>query len=75
MDNRQEKQGGGSLTRRIGLLILGYALAFLVYILGMTLGWGLSPRSWWWIVLGGFLGPAFVRLFTFAFGKDISGKQ
>jgi hypothetical protein len=75
MDKDKELVGGASLLRRTGLVLLGYALAFLVYCLGMIKGWGLPPKDWTWIVLCGFLGPAFMRAFTFAFGSELKGRD
>jgi hypothetical protein len=36
------------------LLILS-AMAYLFIILAMIKGWGLEPKSWFWIILGYFL--------------------
>ncbi len=33
-----------------------YALAVLVGIGVMVFGWGLQPKSWWWIIGGGVFG-------------------
>lgn len=74
MDKQDNTVGGASLLRRLSLVTLAYGLAFLVYCLGMMKGWGLKPVSWWWVVLGGFIGPAFVRVYTFAFGKELHRK-
>jgi hypothetical protein len=42
------------------LLLLGVAVGLGVAI--MIYGWGLHPRSWWWIIGGGVFGQAFVKV-------------
>jgi hypothetical protein len=46
-----------------GLLALLFVVALQVLLsIGiMTYGWGLTPRSWWWIVGGGVIGVTALR--------------
>jgi RsiW-degrading membrane proteinase PrsW (M82 family) len=36
--------------RRFMLMVFGVCLSILVSILVMIKGWGLEPKSWWWII-------------------------
>lgn len=38
------------------------ALIVLISILTMIYGWGLTPKSWWWIIGCGFFAALFIRL-------------
>ena len=36
-------------------------LTIVLSILVMIYGWGLEPKSWWWIIGGGVFGMTFIR--------------
>jgi hypothetical protein len=37
-------------------------VAISIQIATMMLGWGLQPKSWWWIVGAGFFGNVMVKI-------------
>lgn len=39
--------------RRFLVTVFGLALGICVSILVMIHGWGVQPKSWWWIIAGG----------------------
>jgi len=38
------------ILKNVILVLVGAALAITVSILVMINGWGLEPKSWWWII-------------------------
>ena len=42
------------------LFTLGCVIALGIAV--MIYGWGLHPRSWWWIIGGGIFGQVFLRI-------------
>jgi hypothetical protein len=42
-------------------IIVGVGLSILLTILVMIYGWGLTPKSWWWIIGIGFFGQVFAQ--------------
>jgi len=42
------------------LFTLGCTIALGIAV--MIYGWGLHPRSWWWIIGGGIFGQVFLRI-------------
>uniref|UniRef100_A0A6H1ZW01 Uncharacterized protein n=1 Tax=viral metagenome TaxID=1070528 RepID=A0A6H1ZW01_9ZZZZ len=38
---------------KVVVLIFGFTLGLLLSIAIMMFGWGLEPKSWWWIIGGG----------------------
>lgn len=55
-----------------GLLVL--ALMVGLSVLVMINGWGLEPKSWWWIIGGGLFGNAFLRVMADAVVDSKKGK-
>ena len=49
--------------RRFIIILAGLALAIGTSILVMVKGWGLEPRSWWWIIGASLLGHLVAQLF------------
>uniref|UniRef100_A0A6H1ZAA0 Uncharacterized protein n=1 Tax=viral metagenome TaxID=1070528 RepID=A0A6H1ZAA0_9ZZZZ len=45
------------------LIIVGFVVAVLTSILVMIHGWGLEPKSWWWIIGVSALGYTLSSLF------------
>ena len=46
--------------RELVILILS-TLIFIILTIGvMIFGWGLEPRSWWWIIGGGVFGKLLI---------------
>jgi len=46
-------------------LIAVFSIMVVSFILGVVVlihGWGLDPKSWWWIIGGGFLGRIFTEI-------------
>lgn len=52
------------MLKRWVILAIGYFMVVGCHVLAMTKGWGLEPKSYWWIVLAGVLGPIFIRAFA-----------
>jgi len=44
------------VARKIIVVLAGISLAIAVSILVMINGWGLEPKSWWWIIGGNTIG-------------------
>jgi len=44
------------LLRQLLVLCLGITLSVGMSVLVMIYGWGLEPKSWWWIIGVGFFG-------------------
>ena len=36
--------------RRVVIAIVAVAMSIFVTVLVMVYGWGLQPKSWWWII-------------------------
>jgi hypothetical protein len=43
--------------RSILILVFGICFAVACSVLNLVKGWGLEPKSWGWILIGGVLGP------------------
>ena len=41
------------------IILFGLIIAVSASILTMIYGWGLTPKSWWWIIGMGIFGPLF----------------
>lgn len=50
-------------------------LSVLLQILVMQYGWGLSPRSWWWIIGGGVFGYTVLLALRLALNSEDSKKS
>ena len=48
--------------RRMIIVLFGMMLSITISILVMINGWGLDPKSYWWIIGMGFLGQGSVQL-------------
>ena len=42
-----------SLMTKLIVVLFGFTLTLIVSIWTMIYGWGLEPKSWWWIIGGG----------------------
>ncbi len=49
--------------RKFLLVITGLVMAMVTMILVMIYGWGLEPKSWWWIIGMNLLGNILSQLF------------
>lgn len=49
--------------RRILIVLVGISLGIGVHILVMIYGWGLTPKSFWWIIGMAVLGQISAQLF------------
>jgi len=50
--------------------VMGYAFAVFAGILVQMHGWGLQPKSWWWIILGNLVGVIIAQFFLLT-GKAV----
>ena len=50
------------ILRRLIVTMFGLFMAVIFSILVMIYGWGLEPKSWWWIIGIGFFGQLFALL-------------
>jgi len=41
-----------------------WVLSFIILILTMIYGWGLEPKSWWWIIGGGIFTRILIEIMT-----------
>uniref|UniRef100_A0A6M3IS46 Uncharacterized protein n=1 Tax=viral metagenome TaxID=1070528 RepID=A0A6M3IS46_9ZZZZ len=48
--------------RKLVIVIFGLCIAVGLSILVMIKGWGLEPKSWWWIIGVGIFGQIFAQL-------------
>ncbi len=48
--------------RKFTVVLFGIVLTVLLTILVMIYGWGLTPKSWWWIIGIGFFGQILAQL-------------
>jgi len=48
--------------RKLVTVLTGFVIAIVVSVLVMINGWGLEPKSWWWIIGVNFIGLAFAQL-------------
>jgi len=55
--------------RRIIVILTGFALAIFLSILVMIKGWGLEPKSYFWIIVVGFFGQVLAQIII-KFGSD-----
>ncbi len=51
------------VIRKFLLVITGLVMAMITMILVMIYGWGLEPKSWWWIIGMNLLGNILSQLF------------
>ena len=51
------------VIRKFLLVITGLVMAMVTMILVMIYGWGLQPKSWWWIIGMNLLGNILSQLF------------
>jgi len=56
--------------RKLIIIMLGIVLAIGLSILVMIYGWGLEPKSWWWIIGVGFFGQIGAHLLIKIAGTD-----
>jgi len=57
--------------RSLIITLTALAVAMATGILVATKGWGLEPKSWWWILGGSFAGHMLAQVFfQIAKGKD-----
>lgn len=59
------------LVTRTLLIVLGFTITTMLHVLTMAKGWGLEPKSWFWIIGAGVFGLSFVRLWV---EKVLEGK-
>ena len=45
--------------RKFLVTCFGLSLGIVITVLVMINGWGLEPKSWWWIIGAGFFGHLF----------------
>lgn len=56
-------------TKTVAVLaLLGAAVGLEVAV--MMFGWGVQPQSWWWILGGGLVGRAAVKLLSESVAKS-----
>ena len=48
--------------RKLLVGVLGLAVAITASILCMIKGWGIEPKSWWWIIGCGFFVQVFAQM-------------
>jgi hypothetical protein len=56
------------VTKLLSYLFL-MCLAVLTSVLVIMYGWGLQPKSWWWIIGGGVFANTFLRMLSDRIGK------
>jgi len=56
--------------RRALVIAFGFCLMVILYILVMIKGWGLEPKSWFWIIGVGIIGQLLARAIV-----EIGGKK
>ncbi len=50
-----------NILRKIVVAISGMCLAIVLGVLVLIHGWGLEPKSWWWIIGVGFFGQVMAQ--------------
>lgn len=54
--------------RTLTIVLFGFIISMAIGIFVMIHGWGIEPKSWWWIIGGGILARFIVEVMM-AFGR------